>query len=577
MKRIFALALVLAACSSSRPTPRTSSHALVTVGCIDPGSPPVVGGVPLWTASLPDDGLDDRVGGQAAISYACSQPVGSRAICLRRGRYDVSINPAFGTTNIGSWQVRNGCTDLSITGEGEYATEVTLLGPGIRPGAGGPGDWRLIEWSLGADRGYLAELALTARPRDPATGLGRWDTEEQTHLLHVGPGPLADVRVEHVRFDYPPLAIPTGASCSTAPPGTTCQRPSHGGVPIACSQLAVKAWCAPGSPDWTLLGWFSGGDCVRVFGQDLSPAQAIKNSYFLGINATLCDRSGLGLQRGIDGLTLEDSVLVTKTDQGRDAEPTGGIGYRNVTTKNVTISRGDAPSGGIVFSSGGSSTAGLSSEVVEKVEAIGGSTSIVDVDTVTFKDVVFDSGLSTLPTISMKKTIRRVIFENCTITRPVGAPAGAVIDVTHQSGGFPVEIIIRNSTLVQGTLGQFVNAANLARLSLVNTKLVWTGPAWTVTGAAGINVVNTVAGRSGESVTLQGVTLQAPTGALEELVRIARLAAGSQLGGVTLGVVSATGLRSYVVRMDSAGGTVGKIAATRLSTDAPAVCGGNCP
>jgi hypothetical protein len=29
--------------------------------------------------------------------------------------------------------------------------------------------------------------------------------------------------------------------------------------------------------------------------------------------------------------------------------------------------------------------------------------------------------------------------------------------------------------------------------------------------------------------------------------------------------------------MDSVGGSVGKIAATRLSTDAPVICGGNCP
>ena len=43
------------------------------------------------------------------------------------------------------------------------------------------------------------------------SGAGMWNTEEQTHLLQIGGGPVEGVSLHHLWFHYPPRAKQDGS------------------------------------------------------------------------------------------------------------------------------------------------------------------------------------------------------------------------------------------------------------------------------------------------------------------------------------------------------------------------------
>jgi hypothetical protein len=148
---------------------------------------------PLTFGALPNDGVDDRAGIQAAVDAAIAAHA---SVCFGPGNWELTRSPLPGVANIGSIKVV-GANGLVIRGVGA-STRLRMMGPGRLS------DWRLIDIREGSTNVFIRDLTLD--------GSRRTQTEEQTHLLHLT-GPVSRITVERVWFDLPQLPSLKGGDC----------------------------------------------------------------------------------------------------------------------------------------------------------------------------------------------------------------------------------------------------------------------------------------------------------------------------------------------------------------------------
>jgi hypothetical protein len=580
LTRLSILAL-LVACTGPGSGPTQPLGLLATPTCVDP----------VAHGATPDDGQDDRAALQAAVDAACARPAGERHVCLPRGKFHAVRNPRIGATNLASIQIR--CDDIELSGEGTYASSISMLGSGLDArDRRGPNDWWLVDAQFAA-RLHIHDLALL--------GDERRDNNEQTHLLQLV-GPLESPVIERFRTWLPNHEQPEGSvQCATAPPGVECEMPSHGGGSMPCHEYVDEAGvrkygliggaCSvseglDGTQRWTLLGWYSGGDCIRLMGTwdaQGQPSQLIRDTRIRAWEAPECDRSALGLQWGHVGTRVEDSRLVALRDQVVDSEPTGHQGYKDLELLGVYMSRG-SEQGGLTLSISGSSE-GTSSALVDCKGGLiaDGGTRLFDTDIVTIKDCHIDSGVVSDETLTIMKRAKLVRIIGGSIRRPVGAPNGPVIHITHQSGAAPTEVVLENVIVQQETKGPIIKIQAVRSFSMTGGKLIYRGPPWI--GAGTVLVQAEAIGSDIDSVALAGVQVDALPGAVDGLVSMGRIPT-RQLGGLSLiDIHVAPGaLRRYVTSFF--GGVGPALHATRVYAPGlasiagggdPVLCGGGCP
>jgi hypothetical protein len=213
--------------------------------------------------AVPNDGIDDRDVLQAAIDAAQAGP---HCLQLGAGTFHVTRRQTPGTNSIASLRITG---TLALRGQGEGVTTVAMLGPGTCSGCSGfpnPTDWHLLAVTGGTG---VSVSGLTL------DGSARTNTNEQTHLLQLN-GPTQDVLVEHVTFRLP------------------------------------------------VIGPSSGGDCIRLLG---TSTLWVRNTIIRNVTGVDCDRSFVGVQRGVDGLVVESSESMKVGDQAIDFEPSGGPAF----------------------------------------------------------------------------------------------------------------------------------------------------------------------------------------------------------------------------------------------------------
>lgn len=419
--------------------------------------------------AVPNDGLDDRAALQAAIDAAQNGP---RCLDLAAGTFHATRKPTPGAASIPSLRV-TGTLALRGAGEGPGGTVLAMLGSGTLPGATVPSDWRLLDIAAGASGVLVSGLAFD--------GSQRVGTGEQTHLVQLT-GPTTGVVIEHVRFRLPPL------------------------------------------------GGNTGGDCVRLLG---TPTEWVRDTTIRNAVGEDCDRSFVGVQRGVDGLVVERSESVRVGDQAIDFEPTGGAGFncqpivKNVLMRNLVLRR--AATQGLTVAIGGdgcavADTVTLTDSIVED-----GPVSILDAVNVTLSRLHL-RGLdgSSAPTVLARKRIVNLRVLDCVLERGAGSGPGTAIQISGQSGADPTDALLSGVRINQASAGPLIRAERLARLIVTGSELTYTGapttdPAIVVRGFADAPaeapvVVDTrVVGPLGPVVLMGGVFRGDPV-----LVRVTR-------------------------------------------------------
>ncbi len=438
-----ALATLIPACADEGEAYRADLNEVMTpdpAACLDPRD---------YGAVL-NDGLDDRVALQATIDAA--KPSG-RPICLPPGRLDVVVNPGVGGTNVESLKIWN--TDgFTMVGAGARSV-LALKGTGIRPGGWQPGTW----WVLGV-RGTrdtrLAHFKIDAS--------ARYETSEQTHLIQLAylpanydhnTAPLSNLstHIDHVDFYDPQPAVPAGSVvCKTAPDGTMCERPHHGGSPVLCSDIGGAGRCTvtPAGPGgasvWTLLGFYSGGDCVRTLAEE-SLGTVVADTTVEGSHA-VCDRSFVSLQRGTDGYRVLDNTVDAVGDQAIDEEPTGeGSVYRAYIAGN-TFHRGPGRKDGPMITMTGNAPGRLESQDnVITANLLEGSIFSYDAsDTeISFNTINIVDGAGANVTFIKYGSGNRILGN--TLVREASAPPGAAIAVGIHNSGYPSDTTITGNVI----------------------------------------------------------------------------------------------------------------------------------
>lgn len=391
--------------------------------------------------AIADDGQDDLAALRMAIEAA---EAGSRHVCLGPGTYHVTRDPRPNKAWIASL-IAEGPFELS--GAGRDRTTIAMLG-----GIVGRRDWRVLDCS-GPDC-HIHDLAFDGsercagwQPGDPLC------TGDQTHLVQIN-GPATGAVIERLRVTLPPLAY--------------------------------------GS---------SGGDCVRLIG---TFAAWVTGTIIRDVVGPNCDRSFIGVQRAVDGLLIEDVQSDIVGDQAIDLEPTGEKAFegqdivRNVVIRRAVLRRGpDAQGPYVVGVNGGGASMIVNLRIEDSVLEDGGL----------FISDVADMSLVRLhlrnrpsrgePTVLAQKRIERLLLIDTIVERVAGSPLGSAVRVNEHTGHAPESVHFLGGAVIQGSDGVPISTVSLASLTMVGTKVVYTGAgrpfAVVAQGKAGIPVLADVA------------------------------------------------------------------------------------
>lgn len=374
--------------------------------------------------AVPNDGKDDRVQLQAAIDAAQAGP---GCLSLGPGRFHATRQQIPGANGIPSLKIT---APLTFRGAGATATTLAMLGPGTCSGCPSPNptDWHLLDVTGGATDVTVSDLTFD--------GSQRVNTQEQTHLVQLT-GPTRHVVIERARF-----ALPS-------------------------------------------LGGSTGGDCIRLLG---TPANRVQDTTIRDTVGVNCDRSFVGVQRGVDGLLVERSESVVVGDQAIDFEPSGAANFapepivKNVLIRQVTLRRGPAAQGANTVTIAGDTAGGLTAPAqnVTLTDSVieDGGVFVMDADDVTLSGLNLRSrpGLAQAPVLA-RNQIRNLRVLDTTIERLAASGPGSAIRIAADTDSAAVDALLSGIHVTQATTGPLVHTTKLARLAVSDAQLDYTGPA----------------------------------------------------------------------------------------------------
>jgi hypothetical protein len=223
---------------------------------------------PVSYGAIANDGRDDREAAQRAIDAAS---VSGGDVCFGSGVWDLTRSPPGTYNRFAALSVH--APRVNIRGAGKFATILKMSGD-----VGGSTAWT-IALDPGTDGTTISDLAI-----DTAQTTHQ---DEQSHAIAIGTGvcagalcaaPVANVTVQRVRFNHP-----------------------------------VRAGERK-------------GDCIRVAGN--TPATQAKNIKLLDLDILSCARSGIAMQRNVNGLIISRSYFDGDSIGASmiDGEATGGEG-----------------------------------------------------------------------------------------------------------------------------------------------------------------------------------------------------------------------------------------------------------
>ncbi len=481
---IFLMFAAMAACSTTE------------VGLICQGIDPAPYG------ALPNDGKDDRPGVQAAID----SKAGPVDVCLRSGTYQ--FTKTGGNSSLRSNSINIGKSNVSIKGFGR-STVLEFMGDGAL------GDWRLINIKSNDGKTPVNDIEIADLMLAGGTAV---NTEEQTHLIQVGPGPINNVSLHNLWFYMPPRMLAEPQPTNT-----------------------------PGKLRYVERG----GDCIRLLGNyqpGLVPPvdQRVQRLSITNTNFVECHRSSISLQRSVYGYVIANNIFTEVSDQHIDMEPTGYGGLGNgVIANNVFMGgyQGDwhitvTGNGGTIEEQAVHTTVNNNILIGRGITMYSPRRVQVTGNTIVAK---MTSGGGAITSI---KTSEEVVIANNTIVRAVGSVPGPVVRIRGHNSGFPNHINISGNILTNEVDGNIVDMESIADMSIIGNDFRFTGPTPGLFNAVMVRA-------TGRDVDALLVSTNRIKGALANVVRVVA-------GPLSVGMLSMTGNMSSGVpnglRCEGSGG-----------------------
>ncbi len=368
--------------------------------------------------ALPDDGADDRDGIQAAVQSACD--AGGGVVRLEAGLYEVGNNALPGASNIESLAIR--CSNVRITGEG-LSTVLQATGDGVG------GDWNLIQ--IRPAPSSTATVRNVEIDNLLLSGAGAWNTEEQTHLVQIGAGPVENVSLHNLWFYQP---------------------------------VRQKA---------NLAGQEKGGDCIRLLG---AAGKAVRYVHISDSQFLDCDRSAIGFQRDVYDTIIDSNIFMAAGDQHIDQEPsgTGALG-RLVVTNNLFM--GGAQGAHSVTLTGNAVDQPSSEIVFSQNVLFGRGLSLYNVQRAVVSDnVILGKIGSAEGVVQARKANYDIVMRGNHIERLAGSAVGPVVSVVPHNSGFPSKWKIDGNRIVSSVDGYGLNLESISNVSIGNNDFEFRGP-----------------------------------------------------------------------------------------------------
>lgn len=257
-------------------------------------------------------------------------------------------------------------------------------------------------------------------------GSRRNTTVEQTHLVQLNPG-ATTVVLEDLTMTLPPL--PAGAS---------------------------------------------GGDCIRLLGSYTERVSDVLIENVVGEN---CDRSFIGIQRGVNNLRIADVTSVLVGDQALDMEPTGGDPFTctaivsDITVQDSEFARGKTA--GYTGAVSGEGCAVARNITFDNVRFKDGGLHIIDAERVTLNRVSAETSTPT-PALHIRKRAQYIRVFSSTFTRIAGP--GPVIHAHSQSGSSPTDFLMVDSAVTQPSPANAIVFEDLVGATILGSEILYTGP-----------------------------------------------------------------------------------------------------
>jgi hypothetical protein len=256
-------------------------------------------------------------------------------------------------------------------------------------------------------------------------GTQRHNTEEQTHLLHLN-GPVSNITAERLVFDFPQLV------------------------------------------------GMQGGDCVRLLG---GAGSAVRDITLRHLRGQRCDRSFIGIQRGVHQVLIDQVTSEVVGDQAIDFEPSGGVDLSDITIVNSQLARGANSQGGYTVTLGGDGAATAKRITLAHTTVADGGVHVIDTENVTIEDVTIEGKeeAANTPVLHVRKRTVGLQILDTHVRRPQAMGTGAVLKIQHQSGAAPSDVRLDNVVLEQNTTAAIVDIASLGSFTMQGSTLVYEG------------------------------------------------------------------------------------------------------
>lgn len=347
----------------------------------------------------------------AAIQKAIDEAVSKHAeVCLGEGVWELEPPARQGKHGpIGSLLISG---PVTIRGKGGK-TVLRMVGDGDKR------DWRGIHIKDAHDVS-LVDFAID--------GLGAYNTEEQTHLVEIGPD-------------------------------------SHD---ITVSGMTFGPMRKPDEP----IGKGIGGDGIRVLG---NPGHEVEDVVIADSTFVDCDRSGIGLQRSVRRIAILRDKITGAGDQSIDFEPTGRGAIEDVAIIGVTIDKPAASQGAWAMTLVGNKD--LAHRITVADSTIdGGAIMLMNVEDVDIRHNKITQGAQSKDaTISWIRHGSNVTVRNNTITRPSTAQAGPLVRASHNNGAIPHGLVVTDNVLRQETHAAVVGSESVGGVVVRNNTIDYTG------------------------------------------------------------------------------------------------------
>jgi len=358
---------------------------------------------PTQFGAVADDDRSDTVAFQRAVDEAITKTTN---VCVGPGVWHLTRTKG----QLGSLMITAG--PLEIRGQGRR-TVLRMTGDGNQ------GHWGMIQLR-GAQRVVLCDLTID--------GLAAYNTEEQTHLVEIGPD-SKDIVLFNVTLG--PMRKPS--------------EPVGAGI---------------------------GGDCIRLLGNPGHEVERVVISHSTFVD---CDRSAIGLQRSLRKIVIASIKVRGTGDTPIDFEPTGAGAIEDVVMIGLDIERAPKGQGAWSVTIGGIGVDLARRVVLTKSRLGAGGVGMINVADVEITDNVMTHHAGVEGVISIMRRGSRIRVANNTIVRPASTPAGPLVRATHNNGYSPDRLLVEHNTLRQETSAPIIYSASARSMIVRDNSMEYSG------------------------------------------------------------------------------------------------------